>query len=641
MISRVTNYFRPAFEAKAAVVWLAAIAYCGVLALILPMRASGLGALFLLALMMAALRIHQVQRLWDFKTALAGKAIQLLPASTLVEGRKRQGGLSPDEVWLGWGWRWERKHAQLAADILKIDSQKLYPPDWYLRLKGVTHDPRQAKGMQWIHGLDDETDIRLPFKALEGHTAVMAITGAMKTTLFKLLVHQIAERGDVLLVFDPKGDLDLKNICREVPASLGFPERFVMFHPAFPTQSMRFDAFAAWDRETQVASRIRMIMNSDGDDNFVSFVWMTVTNIVGCMRQIGQRASIVSLLEHVQSQSAVESLADKVLTKFLSALFPTIDQLVSERSREAENENKKPQRGKASQISSPRVAALVEFFKSEVPEAERPREITGLIAALEANREWFGKMIITLTPTLTKLSAGDLGPLLSPNYDDIEDQRPIFTSRKLIEGGYVAYFGLDALSDSPVAAAISAVALADVAGTAGEIYNHDTLGSGAKRRSIYVLIDEWGDAVCEPVIQLANKARGAGVKLILAGQTFSDLVVKLGGDKAMALRVMGNMNNLIVGATNDGDTLDMIQSKIGETVIERVSSSQGSGQKTEDAGLEYSANRGVSVSDQAADMVPRNLLMALPDLQYFAILNRAALYKGRIPVLTLGEKVAA
>jgi conjugal transfer pilus assembly protein TraD len=131
------------------------------------------------------------------------------------------------------------------------------------------------------------------------------------------------------------------------------------------------------------------------------------------------------------------------------------------------------------------------------------------------------------------------------------------------------------------------------------------------------------------------------VKLILAGQTFSDLVVKLGGDKAMALRVMGNMNNLIVGATNDGDTLDMIQSKIGETVIERVSSSQGSGQKTEDAGLEYSANRGVSVSDQAADMVPRNLLMALPDLQYFAILNRAALYKGRIPVLTLGEKVAA
>ena len=78
-----------------------------------------------------------------------------------------------------------------------------------------------------------------------------------------------------------------------------------------------------------------------------------------------------------------------------------------------------------------------------------------------------------------------------------------------------------------------------------------------------------------------------------------------------------------------------------ETVIERVSSSQGSGQKTEDAGLEYSANRGVSVSDQAADMVPRNLLMALPDLQYFAILNRAALYKGRIPVLTLGEKVAA
>ena len=43
---------------------------------------------------------------------------------------------------------------------------------------------------------------------LEGRIAVMAVTGAIKTVLARLLVTQFAKRGDVVLMFDPKGDKD-------------------------------------------------------------------------------------------------------------------------------------------------------------------------------------------------------------------------------------------------------------------------------------------------------------------------------------------------------------------------------------------------------------------------------------------------
>lgn len=628
---RITNYFRPAYEARAVVMWGVALIYCSGLAFYLNGISGALIGMLAISVGMGVLRIWQVRRLWDFKVALAGRPIELLPASSFEKSRDKLEG----DLWLGWGYRWEPKHAQLASDVLKQNSAEMYPPAWYLKMSGVTEDPRKAKGMQWIQGLEEETDVRLPMKALEGHTAIMAITGAIKTTLFKLMVYQFAAQGDVVLVFDPKGDSDLKKICQDVPALLGRPDKFAMFHPAFPTQSFRFDAFASWDRETQVASRIRMILSADEDNNFVSFVWMTVTNIVGCMKRIGQRTSISALLEHVQSQSAAEHLCERVLQQFLSERVPHFETLIAERAREVENESKKP-RAKGPQLSSPRLSAMIDYYKNEIDSADRPKEVTGLIAALESNREWFGKMIITLTPTLTKLSSGDLDAMLSPNYDDISDERPIFNSRKLIEGGYVAYFGLDALSDASVASAIAAVALADLASTAGEIYNYDIPAANGKRpRRVHVIIDEWGDALCEPVVHGANKGRGAGLTYYLAGQTFSDIVVKMGGNVAMAKRILGNMNNLIVGATNDSDTLDFIASKIGETDIKRYSSSQGAGQKTEDAGLEYSANRGVSISEQKAELVPRNLLQALPDLQYFAVVNRAAIYKGRIPVVTL------
>jgi conjugal transfer pilus assembly protein TraD len=608
---------RPVVEAVAAVGWLVALVHGAVLAAFVAPRRVG-GLMFVGALAMLSWRAWAMARRYAFRLALAGHPVQTLPCAALARQRAALAG----QVWLGWGYRWQPSHAQLAHDIQRHDLHHIAAPRWLRALRGAP-DPACAKGLSWLHGLASEDDVLVPMKALEGHTAVMAVTGAMKTVLARLLVYQLAARGDAVIVLDPKGDRDLEALCREVPRALGEPRRHVSFHPAFAGTSIRFDALACWDRPTQVASRLRMLLPGQ-DDNFIGFAWMVTTHIVGAQAYVGRRTSIASLLEALRSQAALESLALRALDRFLGSYAPLAPGL--------------PPGGRAraqatAGFADPRLAAAVARFEAQVPVHEQPREIAGLLSILAYDRTWFDKMSVTLTPLLERLGAGDLGAMLSPDYDDTSDSRPIFTSRTLVEGRHVAYFGLDALSDPAVGEAIVALVLADLAATAGELYKHAPEATLRDRR-IHVLCDEWGDVVCDPLIQLANKARGAGVVLYLFGQTFSDLVVKT-GDVHKARRILGNMNNLIVGATSDPETLEIVAAKLGETVVRRATLAQGAAQRLGEGGVEASTSASVSIGEHAAALVPGNLLMGLPDLQCFAVLNRAQIHKIRIPVLSL------
>ena len=577
------------------------------------LRADGAAAptwLALYAFGMFAWRLRDAARRYAFRLRLCGHPAQRV-ASAALDGQRAALG---DRLWLGWGFRWRASHTQLAHDLLQEDRGAATAPAW-LRWLARAPDPLRTRGLAWMHGLEKERDLVVPLKALEGHTAVLAVTGAMKTVLARLLIWQLAARGDTVIVIDPKGDRDLEATCREVCAAHGRPERYVSFHPAFPRASVRIDALATWDRETQIASRLRLPLPGR-DDNFIGFAWLTIARLVGAMAHAGRRPSIVALLECLQSRQRAEALALEVLLRDLDA---------------AETGGIPAPSNRPGAFSDPRLAAAVARWRRDVPLQRQSAVVLGLLSMLESDRQWFDKMALTLTPLLTKLSAGALRDLLSPDYDDRADVRPIFTTRHIVAGGHVAYFGLDALSDTSVAEAVAALLLADLAATAGEIYRSAS-PPGAPGRRIHVVCDEWGDVVCDPLIQLANKARGAGVVLYLFGQTFADLVVKL-GDVHKARRVLGNMNNLIVGATADAETLEVITTKVGETSVRQAASGHGTSRRTGPDGADSAANRSVSVSARPVALIPTPLLTGLPDLEYFAVLDRAQLYKGRLPIL--------
>ena len=57
------------------------------------------------------------------------------------------------------------------------------------------------------------------------------------------------------------------------------------------------------------------------------------------------------------------------------------------------------------------------------------------------------KSLLHLGPLLKKLTTGKAAELLSPNYEDIHDQRPILDWLQVIRNKQIVYVGLDALTD--------------------------------------------------------------------------------------------------------------------------------------------------------------------------------------------------
>ena len=242
-------------------------------------------------------------------------------------------------------------------------------------------------------------------------------------------------------------------------------------------------------------------------------------------------------------------------------------------------------------------------------------------------------MITSILPMLTKLTTDDLNGLLSPDYEDVDDDRPIMDMKRIVQGGHCLYIGTDALADPSVGKALAAMTIADMASVAAEIYNHGI--EEDNKRLIHLIVDEWGDVMCEPLVQQANKGRGANIFIWALGQTFSDLVVAFGNETASAKRFMGNMNNLIVGAIQDQETCEMVAEKFGTTAIQVMAETKATGSKTEDTGLEFSSNVGRSLSDKEIPKITPDILRGLPDLQFLALLNRTMAFKGRIPVVLM------
>lgn len=644
---RFEQLLRPIYEARSTIAWLVAAVWMALCALVINATTITLLSSAGLAAAMAMLRMVGARRLLNYKLALAGKDVRVIPTSTLQKAMKDMG----NNLWLGWGYRWEPRHTQRAYEIMKRDLVDVYPPLWWIKWTKLKQNPFKAKGLPWIHGLDmKEVDVFLPFDSLKGHCAIIATTGAIKTRLAALVIFQLAMRGDTVIVIDPKGDRDLREICREAARLAGHPERFLMIHPAFASESVRLDLIKNWDQVSQVASRITMVLDAQEADNFKEFCWMAVHRITNGMKYVGRRVSLYSLKIAMESRVSVEKMAEAVLVKFFNEECPQLLEVIEKEINASNAAGKRPQSKNAVETSSPTLSAMIKVFQSDVPETAedaqklgipvKPEEVRGLVSILEANKEWFGKMIVSITPLLTKLTTDDLKGLLSPDYEDVADTRPIMDGKRLVEGNHILYMGTDTLADESVGKAMSTMLLAEMSSVAAEIYNHGLDSDrGEEPRRVHVVVDEWGDAACAPLIQQANKGRGAGFFIWALGQTFSDLVDKFGGNEARARRFIGNMNNMIVGATQDPDTMKLIIDKLGETAITVRSSSSGIGSKTEDAGLEFSSNQSDKAEDVVMEIFPKSLLPSLPDLHYIGIFNRGELIKGRIPVILEDAKV--
>ena len=611
--------WRPAFEVQAILGWCAAGA-CAVTGLATAsVPRSPLLVICAVAVGFIVLRSLQALGVWRARFSLEGRGPEWISTDEVVEKMKAR----PGHVWLGWGFQWQRVHAQRLFDLQKTNVEKLRVPlaALWRRLLGRGVPKR---GNPVLHGVEPiERDVYVPLTDLQGHIFTAAITGSLKTRLLALVAVQAIRREphEAVIVIDPKGDSQLRDLLRAECEAAGRGKYFAFFHPARPRESVRIDTVATWTRASEIASRIGALIPSEsGNDPWSAFGWR-ILNLVheNFVLTYGERPTLKSMRRYVEG--GIDPLLHAALVAHFERQGTDWRQAIEPYSREAARGN----RGGPS--DNRELAALVAYFQAEHQDHRSVGPIDGLISMYQHNREHAQKMLASLIPVLTMLTAGDLGGLLSPDRQDPTDPRPILTGAGIADSAIVLYMGLDALSDAVGAYAFISIFLADLAAHAGARFN-----LGVREPKVNLYVDEANETANVQFIQLLNKGSASGYNVMFLSQTVPDFVAKLGSE-ALARQVLGNANSIIAGRTKDGATAEYILENFGQTILSAVQEQQGTTTMAGGEILSFTASYGDKQTDTPSDTVPRDALGTLPDLEYFGSFAGRPLIKGRIPLV--------
>jgi conjugal transfer pilus assembly protein TraD len=619
--------WRPAFEAHAAVLWLATGLYFAVVAWGAWLPREVAATLALACVGMGTRRALQAWRVLRLRGALGGRRVQVIGPRTLAS-------LSPDpaQVFLGFGFEWQPVHAQRLYELAKVDYREQAVPPWLQRLlgQGQAAQPDAEIGLPYLHGVEPhEQALYRPLQNFEGGTLLVGTTQSGKGVALGCLITQAVRRNDVVIVIDPKNSQRLKRVVQRACADYREPDCFLEFHPAFPERGVRLDFTFNWQKPTEIASRIQAIMPPDTAGAFSAFGWDAVNVVVQGLVELEERPNLIKLTKYIEG--GIEPVLEASLRRFYEGVLgpgwrelPEMRRLLHEAHR---GQMKRP-----SEAASADLMAFVAYYEHQVAQHQRHKVVDAQVRTFRHNREHYQKITANLLPILSMLTSGDLGRSLSPDPFDADDERPIMNFEKVERGGHVLYMCLDALPDPSVASAIGALALADQAARAGMRYNLGTY------RRIALFVDEVSNVINQPLIEILNKGAEGGIFTTCSMQTLADLARRLGSEHA-ARMALGNLNNLIALRTKDRPTQDFVVETFGKTAIHtvRVGLSHGA-----DAHLgDFSSSYSTQLSESLEELVPADVLGKLPNLQYFASVSGGRIVKGRFPILDPGADMRA
>jgi conjugal transfer pilus assembly protein TraD len=605
--------FRPNYEMAAGFGWVAGTIALAVLEppMWIPAVVGAVG--------MGVWRWKQAADLYKFRMAISVFRADKMTVVDLVESTRRM--LRKQDLWLGRGFVWSQKHAEIARHIQIRNPQDMptipaWMPDQVLRWLAPKNQTaiRESEGkigVPWIHGIGyaEETDIPLPLEALTGHTAVAGTTRTGKTRFYEMLSTEIihAQRDAALICIDPKGDKDWKARLEKECKRAG--RKFLLFDPADPEHSIRLNPLANWNNLSEPATRIGQLIDADG--SFAAFAWKTLYRVMRGMVADGQKPDIRRTKRLVEM--GIEPLLERLLTKLFNA-------------HEGEG-NWEHTLSQYSAGKSPRAEMMANKYTSDyMPEGLGDEAIDGLVAMVRHSKEHYSKMVQVLEPILEMLGSGEIGAMLSPDPLDTEDQRPIYDTKRIIDEKAVLYMALDSLSDKIVGSAIASIALADIASATGAAYNQ------GEKTNAYLLIDEAAEVINDQTVQILNKGGGAGIKAFLAFQATADAEARF-GSKAKSLMALANLNNVITFRLKDPQSAQWISEMFPTTIVRTESQSYSAGSDSSSAFTEFRGNVSRQLKEVDAPLVSVELLTKLPPLNYFAFIAAQKVWKGRVPLL--------
>ncbi|OOF72439.1 type IV conjugative transfer system coupling protein TraD [Rodentibacter caecimuris] len=563
------------------------------------------------------------------------------------------------DLFLGKGFRWQQKHTQRLHDCFQQSAEKYTLPSrsftWVREFEKKHSDSFIAKltskdspfnpfrplppveGIPAIHGIElNEVNVTVPLSSRVGHMLVLGTTRVGKTRLAETLITQDINRGsrfeerEVVIFIDPKGDADiLKRMYAEAKRA-GREKEFYVFHLGWPDISARYNAVGRFNKITEVASRISGQLSGAGNSAaFKEFAWRFVNIISRALVELGRRPNYEQIARYVRS---IESLFLDYARFYFDRKDKKIWLTILEAAVKVDpNKSSLAMRGR-----SPEVIAVDQYIRDE--QIFDP-VLDGLCSAVRYDKTYFDKIVASLLPLLEKLTSGKVAELLSPDYSDITDTRPIFDWEEVIRKRGIVYIGLDALSDLTVASAVGNSMFADLVSMAGHIYKfgvNEGLPQQANAKqgkiAINVHCDEFNELIGDEFIPLINKGGGAGIQVTAYTQTISDIQART-QDRAKAGQIIGNFNTLVMLRVKEQATAEVMTKNLHEVNILEVMALSGTSDNTNPNSYEdFGSNTSDRVTVKSKPMLSAADITNLPKGQAFALIEGSQLWKIRMPL---------
>lgn len=609
--------WRPAFEGFAVFAWALAFSWTTWLYFANRMPLSWCAILWTLTLAMLIKRVFETLKVLHARARLSGSQLTFM---TFLDLAKIMRG-HPNDLWLGFGFRWWPEHSQKLYELMKLDWTKLtLHPILTKILLSNSALPEEAAGLPIIHGVgESEKSLFRPLKNFEGGLCLCGTTQAGKGVYLSHLVAQAIARGDVVIVIDPKHSSRLKDNILHACRACGRKDPLT-FHPAFPDTGIRLDPMHSFTNATEIASRIRQAFPPNMDESFANFAWMAVNAIAQGLIALEIRPTLPLIAKYVKLgiYELLESLLERHAKNYANSDW-------QKHYYELKEKAGKP----LVPTVSERLMILVALYATELHTTAPDPAIDGLIEVFRHNREHYSKITASLLPILSMLTTGKLADSLSPSLSDMHDTRPVMNLEKVINGGHVLYIGLDSMPNPTVASTLAGIWLADLANIAGRRYNLGISALNSQRISLF--IDEVSNVINVPLIEILNKGAESGIQTTCAMQTIADLAHRMGSLEAAHV-VLGNLNNLIALRTKDQMTQRFVVETLGKTYIANQSLSINN-RAPDHLSPDYHSGLTRQMSSDLEPIFPADFLGKLPNCEAIVQVSAGYIYKTRCPIL--------
>ena len=212
--------------------------------------------------------------------------------------------------------------------------------------------------------------------------------------------------------------------------------------------------WSRFSRITEIPTRLTSSLASEGDAAaFRDFAWLFVNIVSMALLELGKVPTAKLIRKYIRNIDPLyveysQHILDNFDPKWPEKIKPTQKKITDQYLKNSIYRDRLKD-----------AVVLMEYFQAHDIDDQ---VLMGLSYAFRFERSYYDKITTAIAPFLDKLLSGAVGEIISPDYSNEDDNRPILNWARAIEQKACVYCGFDALSDAEISNSIGAAMFADL-----------------------------------------------------------------------------------------------------------------------------------------------------------------------------------